>query len=123
LVNSRTQLINHVRGAVKSFGHRLPKCSARSFHKKKMLEDLPKELVPALRPLLETIAELTQRIREYERKLEEIATEHYPETQILLRQVEGIGTLSALTFVLVLEDPQSLSKEPSRGSIPGTRSG
>lgn len=26
LVSSRTQLVNHVRGAVKSFGHRLPKC-------------------------------------------------------------------------------------------------
>jgi transposase len=74
-----------------------------------MLEDLPKELVLALRPLLETIAELTQRIREYERKLEEIATEHYPETQVL-RQVEDIGTLTALTFVLVLEDPHRFLK-------------
>ena len=34
LVGCRTQLVNHVRGAVKSFGHRLPKCPARSFHKK-----------------------------------------------------------------------------------------
>src|SRR5829696_4852457 len=32
LVDCRTQLVNHVRGAVKSFGHRLPKCPARSFH-------------------------------------------------------------------------------------------
>jgi transposase len=102
LVGSRTQLINHVRGAVKSFGHRLPKCSARSFHKK-ILELLPKELVSALRPLLETIGELTERIiREYERKLEEIATEHYPETE-LLRQVAGVGTLTSLTFVLTLD--------------------
>jgi hypothetical protein len=45
--------------------------------------------VSALGPLLETIGELTQRIRDYDRKLEEIATEHYPETKIL-RQVEGI---------------------------------
>jgi len=34
LVGSPTQLVNHVRGAVKSFGARLPKCPARSFHKK-----------------------------------------------------------------------------------------
>jgi transposase len=34
LVACRTQLVNHVRGAVKSFGHRLPKCPARSFHKR-----------------------------------------------------------------------------------------
>ena len=34
LIGVRTQLINHVRGAVKSLGHRLPKCSAESFHKR-----------------------------------------------------------------------------------------
>ena len=34
LVSARTQLVNHVRGAVKSFGARLPKCPARSFHNK-----------------------------------------------------------------------------------------
>jgi transposase len=34
LIGCRTQLVNHVRGAVKSFGARLPKCSARSFHKR-----------------------------------------------------------------------------------------
>jgi transposase len=34
LVSCRTQLVNHVRGAVKSFGARLPKCPARSFHNK-----------------------------------------------------------------------------------------
>jgi transposase len=34
LVGCRTQLVNHVRGAVKSFGGRLPKCPARSFHKR-----------------------------------------------------------------------------------------
>jgi transposase len=30
LVSTRTQLVNHVRGAVKSFGGRLPKCPART---------------------------------------------------------------------------------------------
>jgi transposase len=122
LVGSRTQLVNHVRGAVKSFGHRLPKCSARSFHKK-ALDGLPEELVPALEPLLETIEELNARIRDYDRKLEEIAKEHYPETE-LLRQVEGVGALSALAFVLILEDPYRFEKSRtvgaySLGLVPG----
>ena len=30
LVSTRTKLVNHLRGAVKSFGGRLPKCSQRS---------------------------------------------------------------------------------------------
>jgi transposase len=34
MLGCRTQLVNHVRGAVKSFGARLPKCPARSFHKR-----------------------------------------------------------------------------------------
>ena len=118
LVGSRTQLINHVRGAVKSFGARLPKCSARSFHKKKVAERLPKELTPALGPLLETIGELTERIREYERKLEEIAKEHYPETGIL-RQVGGVGALTALSFVLILEDPSRFKKSRAVGAYLG----
>jgi transposase len=52
LVGSRTQLVNHVRGAVKSFGGRLPKCPARSFHKKAS-EHIPEALWPALGPILE----------------------------------------------------------------------
>ena len=108
LVSCRTQLVNHVRGAVKSFGHRLPKCPAKSFHNK-VVEHIPEALWPALEPILETIGSLTQRIREYDRQLETICQEHYPETD-LLRQVEGVGALTALTFVLTLEDPYRFEK-------------
>src|SRR3954454_2083410 len=117
LVGCRTQLVNHVRGAVKSFGHRLPKCPARSFHKN-ALEHIPEALMPALGPILEQIDSLTQRIREYDRKLETISKESYPETS-LLRQVEGIGPLTALTFVLTLEDPYRFEKSRSVGAYLG----
>jgi transposase len=117
LVSCRTQLVNHVRGAVKSFGGRLPKCPASSFHKKAAAH-IPEALWPALGPILEQIGSLTQCIRDYERKLEEISTAHYPETQ-LLRQVEGIGPLTALTFVLTLEDPYRFEKSRSVGAYLG----
>ena len=117
LVDCRTQLVNHVRGAVKSFGARLPKCPARSFHKRAS-EHMPQALWPALGPILEQIASLTQRIRDYERELETISKEHYPETE-LLRQVEGVGTLTALTFVLTLEDPYRFEKSRSVGAYLG----
>jgi transposase len=96
LVSARTKLVNHVRGAVKSFGARLPKCTAQSFHNR-VAEHLPQELVPALGPLLDTIASLSERIRDYDRTLEGVAEEIYPETK-LLRQVHGVGVLSALAF-------------------------
>ena len=103
LVRCRTRLVNHVRGSVKSFGERLPKCSAASFHKK-VAERLPEALAPALEPVLETITDLTARIRAYDRELEALAEELYPQTR-LLRQVPGVGTLTALAFVLTVEDP------------------
>jgi transposase len=117
LVGCRTQLVNHVRGAVKSFGARLPKCPARSFHKRAS-EHIPEALLPALGPILEQIGSLTQRIRDYERQLETISKEHYPETE-LLRQVEGVGPLTALTFVLTLEDPYRFEKSRSVGAYLG----
>src|SRR5829696_3338940 len=114
LVDCRTQLVNHVRGTVKSFGHRLPKCPARSFHKRAS-EHIPEALGPALGPILKQIGSLTERIRDYERQLEAICQERYPETD-LLRQVEGIGPLTALTFVLTLEDPYRFERSRSVGA-------
>jgi transposase len=117
LVGCRARLVNHVRGAVKSFGARLPKCPARTFHKNAPAH-VPEALVPALEPILGQIASLTERIREYDRKLEAISREHYPETE-LLRQVEGIGPLTALAFVLTIEDPHRFEQSRSVGAYLG----
>jgi transposase len=74
--------------------------------------------LPALGPVLEQIGSLTERIKEYDRKLEAISKERYPETE-LLRQVEGIGPLTALTFVLTVEDPYRFAKSRSVGAYLG----
>ena len=95
----------------------MPKGPARSFHNKAP-EHVPEALRPALGPILETIGSLTERIREYDRKLETISKEHYPETE-LLRQVEGVGPLTALTFVLTLEDPHRFERSRSVGAYLG----
>jgi transposase len=117
LIGCRTQLVNHVRGAVKSFGARLPKCPARSFHNKAP-EHIPEALRSALEPVLEQIASLTERIREYDRLLVAISKDHYPETELLC-QVEGIGPLTALTFVLTLEHPYRFERSRSVGAYLG----
>jgi transposase len=67
---------------------------------------------------LEQIGSLTQCIRDYDRQLETISKEYYPETD-LLRQVEGIGPLTALTFVLTLEDPSRFERSRSLGAYLG----
>jgi transposase len=117
LVRGRTQLINHVRGTVKSFGARLPKCSAESFHHK-VREQLPPELEEALGDVVATIALLTERIGDYDRRIERLAKERYPESE-LLRQVQGVGVLTALTFILTLEDPNRFEKSRTVGAYLG----
>lgn len=117
LVRARARLINHVRFVVKPFGHRLPKCSAQSFHKK-VASGTPEFLEPSLGPILETIGELTARIREYDHKLAALAEELYPETK-LLEQVQGVGPLTALAFVLILEDPTRFASARAVGAYAG----
>lgn len=121
LVATRTKLINHVRGTVKPFGVRLPGCHAESFHNK-VRGRLPEVLVPALEPILETIASLTVRIREYDRELEVISRELYPETA-LLRRVQGVGVLTALVFVLTIEEPSRFERSRTVGSYLGLTPG
>jgi transposase len=123
LSQTRTALINHVRGQVKSFGCRLPSCSTESFHKR-VASELPKELEPALTPVLKVIEHLTQMIRGLEDKIEEIAAERYPSSK-LLQQVGGVGPLVSMTFLLTLDNPARMKNSrqvgPFLGLTPRTR--
>ena len=117
LVKNRTNLVNHVRGSVKAQGERLISCSAESFHKK-VAESMPDFLKETLTPIVEIIGKLTEQIKEYDRKIEQISKEKYPETE-LLRAIKGVGPVTALAFVLILEDPERFSKSRQVGSFLG----
>lgn len=120
LVSARTALVNHVRGSVKAFGARLPTGSAAAFASKAR-EGLPAELKPALEPILETIETLTANIKLMDKELVAVAVA-YPRTPVL-RQVAGVGLLTALTFQLVIEDLNRFGKSrevgPYLGLTPG----
>jgi transposase len=102
LVRTRTALAQHVRCTLKSFGLRLPRHSMESFASKAAAH-VPAGLAPALMPVLKLCMELTVQIRAMEREIERLATEHYQVTRLLC-EVSGVGTLTALAFVLVLAD-------------------
>lgn len=116
LVRARTNLINHARGAVKAAGSRLPACSAASFHRKAELH-LPVALRAVLLPIVSMVAELTARIHDYDRQVERLA-EGYP-AERLLRQVRGVGPLTALAFLLVIEEPTRFRKSREVGPYLG----
>jgi transposase len=117
LVAARTRLINHVRGAVKVYGLRIPKYSSGSFAAKGAGQ-LPPEYRSLVQPLLDMIGTLTLKIRSYDHQIAQLCEQSYPQTQ-LLRQVTGVGPLTALTYVLTLEDPRRFRSSRSVGSYVG----
>ena len=121
VVRARTLLVNHVRGAVKSVGERLPRCSAASLPGHAAA--VPQELQASIEPILSVIAELNEQLRGYDRQLEALGVRH-AETAVL-RQIAGVGPLTSLAYVLTLEDPARFRDSRRVGSYlgltPGTR--
>jgi transposase len=118
LVDTRTSLINTARGLAKSVGERLPSCDADSLDEER-LKQLPEALATTLKPLLETVAALTKQIHDRDERIEQIARK-YPETE-QLKQISGVGTLIALTFVLTIEDESRFGKSRDVGCYVGLR--
>jgi transposase len=103
LVQTRSRLIVHVRSLVKSWGERLPRCSAEAFSHRAEAH-LPAPLRQGLEPILKTIGELTKRIRSYDQRIEELGKSCYAQSE-LLQQVAGVGALTAVAYMLTLENP------------------
>jgi transposase len=65
---------------------------------------------------------LNERIKEYDARMEKIVKESYPQVA-LLKQVKGVGTQIALTYVLTLDDPQRFAKSREVGCFLGLKPG
>jgi len=120
LVEARTKLVVHVRCAVKGVGMRVAKCSAESFAKSAK-EQIPESLSEALEPLVDEIGRLTDQIKRFDKKIEWMCKDRYPETRHLL-QVRGVGPITALAFVLTIEDKARFLKSRTVGAYLGMTS-
>ena len=121
LVRARTALVNTARSLAKSYGERLRGCNVRNMNPEKA-EGLSAELQKALRPLLAGIEALSEQIRQSNQRIELLAEQSYPQVK-LLKQVKGVGTLIALTFLLTLEDPHRFRKSRDVGCYLGLQPG
>jgi transposase len=121
LVRARTGLVNTARGLAKSYGERLRGCNVRNMNPEKA-EGLSPELQRALEPLLAGIEAVSERICEYNERIEQLAQQSYPQAA-LLKQVKGVGTLIALTYMLTLEDPHRFGKSRDVGCYLGLQPG
>jgi transposase len=117
LVRTRTQLVNHVRGAVKATGHRLKKCSTRTFSSRAVGE-IPEQVREALSSVVTTIEVVSRQILALDKRIAELGKKEYPETA-LLRQVGGVGPIVALAYVLTLEYPGRFRKSRAVGPYLG----
>jgi transposase len=119
LVGARTKLINGVRGLVKNEGVRIPTCSSEKFPPEAN-KIMPRELRAALAPLLEQIDSLNQGIGEFDETIRHKAQTEYPETA-RLDQVPGVGPLTALSFVLTVDDKHRFARSREVGCFLGLR--
>jgi transposase len=85
-------------------------------------KELKPELREALDPLRREIESLHERIAEYDRRIEQIAKQVYPQVA-RLKQVKGVGPLIALTYVLTLDDPHRFRRSRDVGCFLGLRLG
>lgn len=118
LVATRTSLINHVRGTVKSIGERMPTCTAESFARRTW-EKVPAALRPALEPIYQSLNRIDEQIRECDRCIERIAR-RYPDVDVV-SQVHGVGILTGLVFVLTIDDKNRLESSRTAGAYLGLR--
>jgi transposase len=119
LVMQRVNIICSVRFTLKSLGVRLPSPGTPYFAKRarKELVDQP-ELLSLIEPSLRVIDELTTSIREFDVAIEKLCAEDYPET-IRLRAITGVGAITALSFLLVVGDPERFAKARDVGGYLG----
>jgi transposase len=108
LVQVRTKLINCARGMVKSVGGRLPGASGECFAKR-VREHIPATIRDALTPVLDQIELLAVQIREYDKRIEQMAKTEYAQTQ-LMRQIPGVGVITSMAFTLTIDDPHRFGK-------------
>jgi len=118
LVVCRTKLVNHARAVVKAAGDRLPSCTAESFHRKTRTL-IPAELKPALEPIYRTLERIEEEIKQQDKTVEHIAKK-YPDVE-LLSQPNGVGLLTALVYLLTIEDKTRFKKSRMAGAFIGLR--
>lgn len=120
MVRQRVDLISGVRFMLKSLGVSLPSPNSACFSKRcrVLLEEEEATLLAKVEPTLLVIDLMTQKIRELDRAIESLCDEKYPVTK-RLRKIVGIGPITALTFVLTIEDPELFEKPRDVGAYLG----
>lgn len=113
LVRTRAQLTSTVRGLAKGFGERIGQCTTQGFSVRAE-RDLPEALRSRLQPVLDVIALLTELIREADKQVDKMVAEHPVAAR--LDGVAGVGPITAMAFVLTIEDAKRYKRSRDVGA-------
>jgi transposase len=117
LVRARVGVINAIRFTLKSLGYTVPASSSERFHKV-IKAALPAALSEVIAPSVQVLEELSLRIKTIEREIGALARSKYPQTA-WLEQIPGVGPITALYFVLKIENPRRFARVRDVGAFVG----
>jgi transposase len=118
LVRGRVSHINTVRFLLKSLGVFISSSIKAMAFTKKVRAQLAATDIALVEELLQQIDEANARIKHLDLELESLAEERYPTTQ-RLRQIAGVGPLTALCFVLTIESHERFAHARDVGAYLG----
>lgn len=116
LVACRTALVNTVRGQTKGMGQRLGRASTRAFAKR-VHDQIPEPLQPALLRLLDAIEALSADIQSFDREIE--AALEGNEVARRMRAIRGVGPLTVYCFLHVIGNPTRFQQSRTVGDYLG----
>lgn len=118
LVRARVDLMNSVRFLLKSLGLTVPSQVKATAFVRKLRPLVDPASTALVEPLLQSIDSLSAQIKTLEDKLEALARDRYPDTE-RLRQIPGVGPITALCYVLTLESPDRFAVNRDVGAYLG----
>lgn len=120
LVRTRVKLVTMVRSMVKATGERLPRCATNRFAQR-CRGEIPEALRDALGPVCTVVTELDGAITRLDERIEAAARVRYPQVWALTT-VRGVAVLTAMAYILVLEDSARFARSrdvgPALGLVP-----
>ena len=120
LVSQRVNVINAVRFTLKALGIKVPSPNTACFAKRArlVLGEAHGEVLVMIEPSLGVLDELTHQIYQLDHAIERLCEERYPETK-RLREIAGVGPITALCFILVIGDPERFARARDVGAYLG----
>jgi len=118
LVNERTALMNTSRTTLKSLGVALPESITPENITKKLKNELQRKDYKLAKPFMMVLATLNKQIKLLDKQLSALAAKDYPITQ-KLQEIAGVGPITALCYVLVIEDNQRFRSNRDVGPFLG----